>query len=310
MPSKRIILLHKTDPFSSSYRYVLWADVPAGNQIAYANPVAQSEFDNATAAELQAIRDGLVAEKAGTYISDNDSITTIQTNLQAQWTAFQTAITNEITFGNYGRYWDSSGVSWVTSPGVPMASAAETYEGIPAFIALTPVSAYGANKFHFVLYNAGTALQQTLRVKIRLVAILPGTAAVTGAAPSIWTLRRRNALTTPPAGGTFSAGKLDSAQALSSVITLHNAPTTSPAGGTIDVFHEFIPQADEQKLSTADAPTLSTIYSGWGGMVIYRCSDVQPARPLIVRAGESLEVQQSATAGTGNGRVLCVFTVG
>ena len=73
--------------------------------------------------------------------------------------------------------------------------------------------------------------------------------------------------------------------------------------------NEFVPQADEAKLTTLDAPTSAAVGT-WGGVVVYRAADSPGLRPLTIWAGETLEVQQSATAGTGNARVLCLFTVG
>jgi hypothetical protein len=192
-----------------------------------------------------------------------------------------------------------------------MANAQDKTEGLPCYIALTALSSFAANKFHLVLYNAASiTIGQAFVIKVRLVAMLPGTSTVTGAAPSMWSLSRRGNPTTAPAGGVISISTLDSAFAIPASITAHSAPTTAPAGGTVTIINQFIPQADEQKVTTADAPTLAALFSNWGGQVVYRSADVYPARPLVLRAGETLEVQQSATAGTGNCRVLCIFTIG
>lgn len=305
MPAKRVIIGNRTA--TGGYNYVLWADVPAGNQIAYRDPNKRACHANATPAELQAIRDGLVAEKIGTYSSPNDSLATMQTNLQSFWTAFQAEVTAEALWTEYGRFWD--GTSWIASPGVPWVIP-DIENGLPTFIALSPVSAFAANKFHLVIFNnAAMATSQSLLVKIRMIVVLPGQAAVTGVASSVFTLRRRESPTTAPAGGTFSASLMDSAHTLPSTITLHNGPTTAPAGGTTHIFNEFIPQADEQKLSTLDAASMMGLFQ-WGGLTIYKASDVPSARPIVLRANQTLEVQQSATAGAGNCRILCLFTVG
>lgn len=306
MPAKRIILLNR---LGGRYRFVLRADVPAGNQIAYRNPATVSVYDNASPAELQEVRDGLVLEKLCTLDFDAP-VATINNYLETCWAAWQAEVTAEAAWSDYGRYWN--GTLWTASAGVPMASAKEVPEGLPSYVALTPVSAFGANKFHLVLYNgAATATGQALIVKVRLLVVLPGLAAVTGAAPSVWSLRRRSAPTTAPSGaGSFAVTALDSSAPLPAIVTAWNAPGTPPAGGTVAIVNEFVPQADELKLTTADAPTLAALFSGWGGLVVYRASDVCPARPLTLRAGETLEVQQSATAGTGNCRILCLFTVG
>lgn len=305
MPAKRVIIGDRTP--NGGYNYILWADVPASNQPAYRDPNKPTAYVNANPAEMQAIRDGLVAEKTGTYSSPSDSLATMQTNLQSFWTGFQAEITAEAAWTNFGRHWD--GASWIASPGVPWATP-DTENGLPTFIALSPVSAFAANKFHLVIFNnAATATSQSLLVKIRMIVILPGQAGLTGVAPSVFQLRRRESPTTAPAGGVFSASPLDSAHILPNTITLHAAPTTAPAGGTLHAFNEFVPQADEQKLTTLDGATMASL-NNWGGLTIYKASDVPSARPIVLRANQTLEVQQSATGGTGNCRVLCIFTVG
>lgn len=305
MPAKRIIICDKSP--TGAYRYVLWADVPAGNQIAYRNPVKTSSYENASPAELQAIRDGLVAEKSGSYNSPSDSVATMRTNLQSFWTAFQTEVTAETPWAEYGSFWNNS-AAWNSTPGVPWLTPQQEGE-MATFFALTPVSAFATNKFHFVLFNNAGATTQALALKVRMVIVLPGQSGVTGALPTVWTLRRRESPTTAPAGGTVVAGSADSAQVLPSSITIHNAPTTAPAGGTSVTFNEFIPQADEQKLTTLDAPTWMGLLP-WGGLTVYKACDIPGTHPIVLRANQSLEIQQSATAGTGNCRILCVFTVG
>ena len=308
MPSKRTILIGRTHPTAAFYRYVLWADVPAGNQAAYRNPTATSAYENATPAELQAIRDGLVAEKVAEYQRDASTMAAMQAALDAEWSAWQAKVTADVSWADYGRYSDNAG-AWQASPGVPMVGMKEQVCGAPSFAALTPVSAFGANKFHFVLHNAAAvATGQCCVLKVHLLVILPGVAAVTGVAPSAFTLRRRTAPSTPPSGtGSFAIAALDSAFPLPSMVAAYSGPQVSPAGGTLAVFNEFVPQADEMKLSTLDAPTMAGL-SKWGGQVIYEA--LPHTSPIAIRAGETLEVQQSATAGTGNCRVLCLFTVG
>ena len=308
MPAKRVILLERDTTGAMRYGYVLWADVPAGNQLAYRNPSATSRHPNVTPAELQAIRDGLVVERSGMYkAASGTPLATMQTNLESQWQAFQSEVTAETKWAEHGRFWD--GAAWQASAGVPAARMSDgTAVGTPTYVALTPVSAYGANKFQFVLFNGiSTTLGQGLVLRVRTVVILPGLVAVTGAAPSAWVLRRREGLTTAPAGGTVTIVAADTAQPLPAGPSAHQAPTTAPAGGTVSVFTEFVPQADEQKVSTLDAPTMSGLY---GGQVVYDAAVVPRGQPITIRAGQALEVQQSAAAGTGNCRVLCVFTVG
>lgn len=309
MPAKRVIILNRVFGSMDS-RAVLWADVPAGNQIAYRNPAAVSAYENAAPAEVQAIRDGAVAEKVVTYNRNPTTTTlaTMQADLQPLWTAFQNEVTAVVAWSEYGSFWD--GATWAATPGVPMFNMPQTSEGLPSFFALTPVSAFAASKFQFVLYNAVNPLAFGLVVKVRLLVVIPGVAVVTGVQSSVWTLQRRAAMTTAPSGaGLFAPARTDSAAALPAGIGCYNAPAVSPAGGTLETFNQFLPQADEMKLSTLDAPTMAGL-APFGGQIIYNCNSILPSRPLTVRAGETLEIVQSVTAGTGNCQILCVFTVG
>ena len=308
MPTKRIIILSKR-PDSQFYRYVLWADVPAGNQLAYRNQSATSAYEQINPIELGAIRSGAVVEKVDQLATDLTAITSIQSLLEVEWSQWQAKVTAEALWSDYGRFWD--GATWTASPGVPMFSVRETLEGPPTFIAITPVSAFGANKFHLVLFNAAPPLSQSLVAKIRLVAIRPGQATVVGVAPSDWMLQRRSGPgITNPSGGILTSARTDTAMNNPPAIQLFNAPTISPSGGTVEVFNQFVPQADEQKVSTADAPTLAAALSYWGGQVVYSSNEIGQTRPITIRSGEMLEVVQSAIAGLGNAQVLCVFTVG
>ena len=310
MPAKRIIIGQRLSS-AMHYKYVLWADVPAGNQLAYRNPTATSHYENISPTELQALRDGQVVERAGVCkASAGTTMATIQGTLEGYWTAFQNEITNEAPWADYGRYW-SNVPAWNASTGVPWRWPTIDDNTAATFFTLTPVSAYAANKFHFVLFNnAPIATSQGLVVRIALVVILPGVTAVTGAAPSVWTLRRRENPTTAPSGaGVVVPSAADSAHVLPTQIGCWSAPGTAPAGGTLVPFIEFVPQADEQKVSTLDAPTVSALFSQSGGQVIYSAGNIVGSRALTIRPNQTLEVQQSATAGTGNCRVLCVFTL-
>lgn len=309
MPAKRIIILER-DEFNQQYRAVLWADVPVPNQIAYSDPLANSEVVNITPPELQAIRDGQVAEKVVTWQpSGVFSLALAQSVFEGRWNQFQADISASTNWVDFGRFWNNSGV-WQASTGVPLANLKYIPEGQPTFIGCTPVSAFAVNKFHFVLFNnAPIATSGGLVVRIRKIVVQPGIPAVVGAAPSPFTLVRRTGLTTPPSGaGSMVATLLDTAQAIPLGIGMWNAPAVSPSGGTTMLFNEFMPQADELKLSTLDAPTMASIQS-FGGVTIYDANDLRPCCPLIVRPGQTLEVQQGATAGLGNCRIWCAFTI-
>ena len=292
-------------------RAVLWADVPAGNQIAYANPLATSSYENITPTELQALRDGTVSEKTVTFAQTSGalSLSTAQAAFQTMQADFQAEVTAYAAWQDYGRFWD--GTAWQSPTGVPMFAATDKVEGLPAFIALTPVSAFAVSKFQFVLYNgAPVATSQTLLVKVRLLVFVPGSTVVTGVLAGFWSVNRREGLTTAPSGaGGITVTPMDSAHVLSSLITAFNAPGTSPAGGTAKPVAVFLPQSDEIKLNTLDLPGMASL-GNFGGQVIYNDDLLKSCRPLTIRAGQTLEVQQGVTGGTGNGQILCVFTVG
>lgn len=308
MPAKRVILLSNE---AGRQTAVLWADVPAGNQVAYADPTAESAYTNITTAELQAIRDGVVAEKVVTYLEPTGaySLTNAQTFFQAEQTTFQSLLTAEVPWANYGRYWD--GTAWNASPGVPMASVKESIDGLPTYIVMSGLSAFAANKFHLVVHNgASTVVGQSVRLKVRLVVVQPSPTVVTGVQSGVWTLRRREALTTPPSGtGGITIATADSGQALLPNVTAWNGPGVSPAGGTTVTLNQFTAPADEIALSTLNAPGMASILD-WGGVTVWRSGGVSGIKPLVIRPNQTLEIQQDATGGTGNCRVLCIFTVG
>lgn len=177
------------------------------------------------------------------------------------------------------------------------------------FLALSPVSAFAANKVQFVLHNANV---DGWEVRLLRLSLLPQATAVTGVLPSEWTLRRRNGTTTPPSGtGSIVPVALDTDAPLKSGITVWNAPQVAPSGGTLDVVSMFVPQPDEMKLTTADAPSMAALHPA-DGMVIYSApSDgLSGITPLTIHQNQTLELVQSGTGGTGNCRIRALFLVG
>lgn len=177
--------------------------------------------------------------------------------------------------------------------------------GYPSFRVITPLSAFAASKFHLVLHNDGAAGRI---LRLQLLVLLNDTAAVVGALSGIWTLRRRVGPTTPPSGaGGIAPIADDPVDAISAGIGAWNAPGTPPAGGVLETLHLFYPQPDEIKLTTIDAPTQEAGYE-FGGRIIYDAARIRDAKPITIRGSQTLEVQQDATAGLGNVRVLAHFT--
>lgn len=306
MPAKRIII---TDRTHDRFGYILRADVPSGNQPAFRNSQAVCSFRNATSAELQEVRDGLVAEKSGRLDFDAP-IANVQSYLESRWTEWQAEVTAQTTWAEDGRSWN--GTSWAAPAGIPMASVEDTAPlGLAAFDALTGTLAFTANRIQFALYNGVSATTSLgLAIRVRSLVHFSGRTAVTGVAPGVWTVRRRTGTTAIPAGtGGITPVSHDSTDVLFGGLTCWSNPQTAPAGGTLETLRQYLPQADEQKLTTADMPSMLAL-TPWGGQVIYAAANEPRAKPWTLRPGQCLEVVQDATAGTGGGQILCTFTVG
>lgn len=95
-----------------SFRFAMWAAVPAGRESAYAQDSNwQSQFSGATAGELSALRAGTVVERVERFDATlNLTIGQIETELQNRWTAFQASVTGDNYWDRFGSSWD--GASW------------------------------------------------------------------------------------------------------------------------------------------------------------------------------------------------------
>ncbi len=115
MPRLSIIILDRPDPADTfTYRYVFWADVPAPRVPFYVKPAGTvSAWKDATTADNTAIQTGTVAELVSTINTGNRVITNpaIQATLTTRWTDFQTQVTNNNPWANYGTTWN--GTAWV-----------------------------------------------------------------------------------------------------------------------------------------------------------------------------------------------------
>lgn len=180
---------------------------------------------------------------------------------------------------------------------------------VPTFWTLTGALTFTASRFQFVLYNNNATNVVEIR---RIVYLMPSTAAVTGAASGPWTLRRRVGPTTDPTGtGGISIFGMDNNDSLPSSITAFVNPGTPQAGGTTQDFSTFTPPCDEVKPAgtTIDPSTQAASYD-FCGMTLYDHTQFgNNAKPMLLRQDQVLEIQQNATAGTGNSpQILCVFS--
>ena len=106
---KKIIILEQTDVSNTfSFKYALWANVPAGREIV---TTSSSAYTGATAAENVEIQAGRVLERIDAAIFPTGATQgVIAGELQKIFVAFQTQINNQNKTSRYGTSWD--GTSW------------------------------------------------------------------------------------------------------------------------------------------------------------------------------------------------------
>lgn len=115
--AKKIIILERLhEPSDMAFQFVLWAEVPAARQSFYADAEATSAYEQASAAELDAIRTGAVTERveSATYPKELP-LPQILTKLEALWQRYQDQVNDRNPWLRYGSHWD--GESW-TQDGV------------------------------------------------------------------------------------------------------------------------------------------------------------------------------------------------
>jgi len=112
---RKIIVQERiNEPSDFSFRFVLWATVPASRQAIYADATKTSVVKDITAPELQDIRDGKVVESRETAeFLAGTSIATIQAELVKRHATFQAKITAANPWRYYGTSWD--GITWSVS---------------------------------------------------------------------------------------------------------------------------------------------------------------------------------------------------
>ena len=113
--ARQIILLERlNEPSDMTFRYVLWATVPAARVSAYANATATSAFRDATAPELAAIQAGQVAERVDVFQAPiGTPIAQVQSALITAFTRYQAQINAFNPTVRYGTAWD--GTSWTVA---------------------------------------------------------------------------------------------------------------------------------------------------------------------------------------------------
>jgi hypothetical protein len=105
--AKRVIILNRLDTPMLAFNAVLWADVPSARQSRYANPTFVSAYTEASAAELTALRAGQIAEKVITIsVVPGTTISEIQAQLRAAFTAWQAEVATRNQWERYGTYYD------------------------------------------------------------------------------------------------------------------------------------------------------------------------------------------------------------
>jgi len=111
MPRLRVIILER-DSDSNTFRYVLWADVPAARQSFYAMPAGTvSAWSGALPADNAAIVNGSVTELVGTQrVPASSTLPQIEAFLETIWTSFQAQINNSNPWQRFGSTWD--GTTW------------------------------------------------------------------------------------------------------------------------------------------------------------------------------------------------------
>lgn len=109
--AKRVIVLDRNDGSPVSFRVAYWFPVAAARQSYYARAGAKSAWKDATQAENDAIAAGQVFEVVEPHeIPAGANLAQIEAELEAIWTAKNTAFANSNVPNRYGSFWD--GVDW------------------------------------------------------------------------------------------------------------------------------------------------------------------------------------------------------
>lgn len=116
MPRLRVIVLDQPAEDVNSYRYALWADVPAARQSFYASSATKSAWSGATTADTTNLQSGSVVESVSTMrIPSGTTVNQIEAFLQSRWQDYQNHISDYNPWVHYGTTWD--GTTWTLVTG-------------------------------------------------------------------------------------------------------------------------------------------------------------------------------------------------
>src|SRR4051812_46061556 len=110
--TKQIIILDRvSEPSDNSFRFALWAVVPATRVSWYGNATLASAYKDISAQELADLRAGLFAETVDTFVAPTGTaIAAMRAELIARFNTFQAQITARNPTVRYGTFFD--GATW------------------------------------------------------------------------------------------------------------------------------------------------------------------------------------------------------
>jgi len=101
----RIVILEKIE--AQRWRYVMWADVPAGRESHYADPNKKSAYKDISASDLTKIQAGTIVEAVDIVaVAPGSGITVVEAALQDSFAAYQSSVTSGNPWIRYGSIWD------------------------------------------------------------------------------------------------------------------------------------------------------------------------------------------------------------
>lgn len=113
MPRFQAICLEKSGP--NTFKFAIWADVPATRQLFYANPNATSAWKNASTGDIANLQSGAVVERIYKFdVSSTDTVATVEAAMAGTAAQVQLDVNNFNPWIFYNTTLSSSGV-WNTT---------------------------------------------------------------------------------------------------------------------------------------------------------------------------------------------------